>query len=62
MPERLRNVRFDGTLRPSQEASVRIIRKQLQEGERELHIVAPPGSGKTVLGLYVWADLVKICG
>jgi len=59
MPERLRNVRFDGTLRPSQEASVRIIREQLQEGERELHIVAPPGSGKTVLGLYVWADLVK---
>ena len=59
MPERLRNVRFDGTLRASQEAAVRIIRKQLQAGERELHIVAPPGSGKTVLGLYVWADLVK---
>ena len=59
MPKRLRNVRFAGTLRASQEAAVRIIRKQLQAGERELHIVAPPGSGKTVLGLYVWADLVK---
>ena len=59
MPKRLRNVRFAGTLRASQEAAVRIIRKQLQAGERELHIVSPPGSGKTVLGLYVWADLVK---
>ena len=38
---------------------MRVIRKQLKKGERELHIVAPPGSGKTVLGLYVWADLVK---
>ena len=24
-----------------------------------MHIVAPPGSGKTVLGLYVWANLVR---
>jgi len=59
MPERLRNVRFAGVLRPSQEASARVIRMQLQARERELHIVAPPGSGKTVLGLHVWADLVK---
>ena len=26
---------------------------------KHLHIVAPPGSGKTVLGLYVWANLVR---
>ena len=26
---------------------------------RRLQVVAPPGSGKTVLGLYVWSDLVR---
>ena len=53
------NIRFDGTLRPSQVAAVSVIQPQLETGEKRLHIVAPPGSGKTVLGLYVWADLVR---
>jgi superfamily II DNA or RNA helicase len=51
---------FSGTLRPSQVASSSIIRKELESGSRELLIVAPPGSGKTVLGLYVWSDLVRL--
>ena len=38
---------------------VEIARRKLQEGNRRLHIVAPPGSGKTVLGLYLWAELVR---
>ncbi len=50
---------FSGKLRPSQLASSDIIRKQLDAGEKNLHIVAPPGSGKTVLGLYTWSDLVR---
>ena len=50
---------FTGTLRPSQVASSNIIRKQLEFGEKNLHIVAPPGSGKTVLGLYTWSNLVR---
>lgn len=53
------NIRFDGTLRPSQSAAVSLLQPQLQRGQKRLYVVAPPGSGKTVLGLYVWSDLVK---
>ncbi|MCA9291704.1 MAG: DEAD/DEAH box helicase family protein [Phycisphaerales bacterium] len=53
------DIRFRGTLRPSQAAASSVIRRQLDAGERRLHVVAPPGSGKTVLGLYVWAHLVQ---
>ena len=53
------NIHFSGKLRPSQEAASEVIRPQLSNDETRLHIVAPPGSGKTILGLYVWADLVK---
>ena len=53
------NIGFGGALRPSQVASSDIIRTKLANGERRLQVVAPPGSGKTVLGLYVWSDLVR---
>ncbi len=52
-------IRFQGTLRPSQADVVEIARRKLAEGRRRLHIVAPPGSGKTVLGLYLWAECVR---
>lgn len=51
---------FRGQLRPSQAEVVEIARRQLAAGERRLHIVAPPGSGKTILGLYLWAQCVKL--
>jgi len=54
------NIHFSGKLRPSQVAAVSIIKPQLELNEKRLHIVAPPGSGKTVLGLYVWSDLVRV--
>ena len=54
------NIRFSGKLRPSQVASSSIIRTELESNSKELLIVAPPGSGKTVLGLYVWSDLVRL--
>lgn len=52
-------IKFKGTLRPSQADVAKIAQKQLASGQRNLHIVAPPGSGKTVLGLYLWAEQVK---
>ena len=58
--EEFGQIGFSGKLRPSQVASSEIIRKQLEASEKNLHIVAPPGSGKTVLGLYTWSDLVRL--
>ena len=52
-------IRFSGNLRPSQVAASSVIQSQLNAGEKDLYIVAPPGSGKTILGLYVWSDLVR---
>lgn len=52
-------IRFSGKLRPSQTAAASIIEPELDQQSKRLHIVAPPGSGKTVLGLYVWSDLVR---
>ena len=54
------SIEFSGKLRPSQAAAVSIIKPQLDLNEKRLHIVAPPGSGKTVLGLYVWSNLVRV--
>ena len=53
------NIHFSGQLRPSQVAAVSVIKPELDVQDKHLHIVAPPGSGKTVLGLYVWADMVR---
>ena len=51
---------FQGDLRPSQRDVVALARTKLASGaERRLQIAAPPGSGKTVLGLYIWAQVVK---
>ncbi|MHC4356156.1 MAG: DEAD/DEAH box helicase, partial [Planctomycetota bacterium] len=52
-------VRFAGNLRPTQQAAVEVAEKQLADRQRRIHIVAPPGSGKTVLGLYLWAQCVQ---
>jgi superfamily II DNA or RNA helicase len=52
-------IHFSGTLRPSQVAAVSVIEPELDLDGKHLHIVAPPGSGKTVLGLYVWSNLVR---
>lgn len=53
------NLKFQGQLRPSQQDVAQIARAKLESGQRKLHIVAPPGSGKTVLGLFLWAECVR---
>ena len=53
-------LRFTGSLRPSQRDAVEIARRQLAAGHRRLHIVAPPGSGKTVLGLFLWGECLRV--
>jgi len=60
MSDEFGRIEFSGTLRPSQVASSDVIKKELGAGSKELLVVAPPGSGKTVLGLYVWSDLVRL--
>lgn len=52
-------LRFTGELRPSQKDVVQLARERIAAGAKRLHIVAPPGSGKTILGLYLWAQVVK---
>lgn len=52
-------IRFRGRLRPSQKDAVEVARAQLRRGKERLHVVAPPGSGKTVLGLYLWAEQIR---
>ena len=53
-------IRSNGTLRPSQSDVVRIAKQRLAEGHKTIHVVAPPGSGKTVLGLYLWAECIRL--
>lgn len=57
--EEFPKVKFNGQLRPSQQEVVQIAQKKLKGGKKRLHIVAPPGSGKTVLGLYLWAECIS---
>ncbi|MFH1302667.1 MAG: DEAD/DEAH box helicase family protein, partial [Planctomycetota bacterium] len=52
-------LRFQGQLRPSQAEAISVVEQQLAAGQKRLHIVAPPGSGKTVLGLYLWAHHIR---
>ena len=59
MTQEFPDIRFRGQLRPSQEDVVKIVREQLSEGDTKFHVVAPPGSGKTVTGLFLWAEVIR---
>lgn len=53
----LSNLSFCYPLRKYQLEILDLIKRKLEDGERELHIVAPPGAGKTIIGLQIVREL-----
>src|SRR5271170_121116 len=49
----LAQLSFRYPLRRYQKEIIELVNLKLERGERELHIVAPPGAGKTILGLQI---------
>lgn len=50
-PSPLADLRFTGSWRPYQQLALAAMERDLAKERRRTHIVAPPGSGKTLLGL-----------
>lgn len=59
MDDRFPAIPFRGELRPSQREVVEVAEAKLAAGHRQVYVVAPPGSGKTVTGLYLWAQVIR---
>ena len=53
------NIKFKGKLRPSQQEVVAVAKQHVVARSNKLYVNAPPGSGKTVTGLYLWAHLYR---
>ncbi|MBA62904.1 MAG: DEAD/DEAH box helicase [Planctomycetaceae bacterium] len=53
------DISFKSSLRPSQLEVVNVALEHLNTNNRKLYVNAPPGSGKTVTGLYLWASVFK---
>jgi superfamily II DNA or RNA helicase len=53
----LSELRFQHPLRKYQQEILELIKLKLEKGERQLHIVAPPGAGKTIMGLQLITEL-----
>ena len=53
----LADLRFQHPLRKYQLEILELIKLKLEKGERQLHIVAPPGAGKTIMGLQLITEL-----
>ncbi|MBU6454828.1 MAG: DEAD/DEAH box helicase family protein [Cyanobacteria bacterium REEB67] len=47
----LANLQFRYPMRRYQEEILSLVNTKLANGEREIHIVAPPGAGKTIIGI-----------
>ena len=50
---RLQDMGFRFPLRKYQQEILGLINEKLDKGERQFHIVAPPGAGKTIIGLQI---------
>jgi hypothetical protein len=57
----LSELRFRHPLRKYQQEILELIKLKLEKGERELHIVAPPGAGKTIIGLELKSNALVVC-
>ena len=44
-------------LRPYQQEALRVLREGFRAGKRRFHVVAPPGSGKTIIGIALLQQL-----
>ena len=53
----LEDMQFRFPLRKYQQEILELVKIKLGRGERELHIVAPPGAGKTIIGLQIISEL-----
>lgn len=51
--ERLEKFCFQYPLRGYQKEILNLVLSKYENGERELHVVAPPGAGKTIIGLQI---------
>jgi superfamily II DNA or RNA helicase len=52
----LEQLQFRYPLRQYQKEIIELVKLKLERGERRLHIVAPPGAGKTIIGLQLIAE------
>lgn len=55
----LSNLSFRYPLRRYQTEILDLVDEKLKNGEREIHIVAPPGAGKTIIGLQLIANFKR---
>lgn len=53
----LSQLQFRFPLRRYQREILELVRLKLERGEKQLHIVAPPGAGKTIIGLQIITEL-----
>ncbi len=57
VPSPFEGMQFRFPLRKYQQEILELTRRKLERGERALHIVAPPGAGKTIIGLQIVCEL-----
>jgi superfamily II DNA or RNA helicase len=56
-PSPFEGMQFRHPLRKYQQEILELTRRKFSRGERALHIVAPPGAGKTIIGLQIVCEL-----
>lgn len=55
----LTGLAFKHSLRKYQNEILDLVENKLQNGEKDIHVVAPPGAGKTIIGLQIISQLQR---